>query len=769
VATGTAPLSYQWYQNSAAVGGNSSTYTTAPTTAANNQAQILVKITDSAGSVTSYTVTLTVTTSAVAPTITTQPTNETVTVGQAATFTVAASGTAPLSYQWYQNGAAVGGNSSTYTTAPTTAANNQAQIQVKVTDSAGSVTSNTVTLTVTASAVAPTITTQPTNETVTVGQAATFTVAASGMAPLSYQWYQNGAAVGSNSGTYTTAPTTAANNQAQIQVKVTDSAGSVTSNAVTLTVTTASGGCGTTIQSMVNASPAGTTFVLPAGVCRMQSVIPKDGNSFIGQPGAILNGSMLLSTFSQETISGVTYWVANGPSQPGTVNGTCDSDHPMCMYPEDFFIDDQPLLRVASLSAVTTGACYFDYSAAKVYFVDNPTGKAVEIGVTTHAFSGTAANVKIEGLTIEKYADPAQDGAISGGAWTIESNVITLNHGGAIRLGSNQIIENNQILSNGQEGLTGTGSDILIQGNEIAYNNTLGFDYGWEAGGTKFSNTTNLIVQGNYVHDNKGPGLALDYQSYNWLIQGNRTGGNYVAGILDEISYNGTARYNIIENDASYPGKTDPSMWWACGFFDLASPNATVYGNTIINNSNGICGVSISRGSGNRGAYLVQNLSVYDNVIVQSVGGATGAVADSGEYLDVYSSSWNNHWKSNTYKLAASDQLAYVWQGGSSYAHLDAARWRSFGQDTAGTWNASTDSAFPSSKFTPNEAVSTVGSTQVWSLPTTTSTLVKTEVSGVKGTITQVAGPILTSGAWWWSVKYADGNQGWSQETNLTD
>jgi hypothetical protein len=106
--------------------------------------------------------------------------------------------------------------------------------------------------------------------------------------------------------------------------------------------------------------------------------------------------------------------------------------------------------------------------------------------------------------------------------------------------------------------LTGTGSDILIQGNEIAYNNTLGFDFGWEAGGTKFSNTTNLIVQGNYVHDNKGPGLALDYQSYNWLIQGNRTGGNYVAGILDEISYNGTARYNIIENDASYPGQDRP-------------------------------------------------------------------------------------------------------------------------------------------------------------------------------------------------------------------
>jgi hypothetical protein len=391
----------------------------------------------------------------------------------------------------------------------------------------------------------------------------------------------------------------------------------------------------------------------------------------------------------------------------------------------------------------------------------------VEIGVTTHAFSGSATNVTIEGLTIEKYADPAQDGAISGGAWTIESNDITLNHGGGIRLASNQIIEYNQIWWNGQEGLTGSGSNILVQNNEIAYNNTLGFDFGWEAGGTKFSNTTNLVVQGNYVHDNKGPGLSLDFQTYNWLIQGNRTSGNYVAGILDEISYNGTARYNIIEDDASYPGKTNPSMWWACGFFDLDSSNATVYGNTVINNSNGICAVSISRGSGSRGAFLVQNLSVYDNVIVQSVGSAAGAVADSGEYLDVYSSSWNNHWTSNTYKLAVSGGDFYTWSGGTSYISMDAGQWQSSGQDTAGTWISSTDSTFPSTKFTPNQAISTVASTQVWSLPTTTSTLVATEVSGSQGTITQVAGPILTAGAWWWNVTYANGHEGWSEEANL--
>src|SRR6266581_9133408 len=40
----------------------------------------------------------------VAPYITTQPANQTVTAGQTASFSVVASGTAPLNYQWQKNG-----------------------------------------------------------------------------------------------------------------------------------------------------------------------------------------------------------------------------------------------------------------------------------------------------------------------------------------------------------------------------------------------------------------------------------------------------------------------------------------------------------------------------------------------------------------------------------------------------------------------------------------------------------------------------------------
>jgi hypothetical protein len=88
---------------------------------------------------------------AVAPTITTQPVNQTVTAGQTATFSVVAAGTAPLGYQWQKNGAnIVGGTSMSYTTPVTAISDNGSTFSVVVSNSAVSITSNPATLTVNA-------------------------------------------------------------------------------------------------------------------------------------------------------------------------------------------------------------------------------------------------------------------------------------------------------------------------------------------------------------------------------------------------------------------------------------------------------------------------------------------------------------------------------------------------------------------------------------------------------------------------------------------
>ena len=47
---------------------------------------------------------------------------------------------------------------------------------------------------------------------------------------------------------------------------------------------------GESIQAAVNANPEGTTFTIMAGVHRLAAVSPKAGNTFIGEPGAVLDG-----------------------------------------------------------------------------------------------------------------------------------------------------------------------------------------------------------------------------------------------------------------------------------------------------------------------------------------------------------------------------------------------------------------------------------------------------------------------------------------------
>ena len=76
---------------------------------------------------------ITLASSAVAPAISSQPSNVSVKAGQTASFSIASTGTAPLTYQWKKNGAVISGaNSSNYTTAIMALSDNAAQFTAVV-------------------------------------------------------------------------------------------------------------------------------------------------------------------------------------------------------------------------------------------------------------------------------------------------------------------------------------------------------------------------------------------------------------------------------------------------------------------------------------------------------------------------------------------------------------------------------------------------------------------------------------------------------------
>jgi hypothetical protein len=181
------------------------------------------------------------------PTITTQPTSQTRAVGQTATFSVAANGAPAPTYQWQKNGANISGaTSASYNTPAVTSSDSGATFRCVVRNSVGSVTSNAATLTVTTATVAPTITTQPTNKTVTVGQSTSFSITATGTPAPTYQWQKNGTNIsGATAATYNTPATVIGDNGATFRCVVSNSAGSRTSNNATLTVNTGSAVIGT--------------------------------------------------------------------------------------------------------------------------------------------------------------------------------------------------------------------------------------------------------------------------------------------------------------------------------------------------------------------------------------------------------------------------------------------------------------------------------------------------------------------------------------------
>jgi hypothetical protein len=417
----------------------------------------------------------------------------------------------------------------------------------------------------------------------------------------------------------------------------------------------------------VEQSPPGTEFHLETGVYRLASMVPKDGDAFIGDSGATLNGAVELTQFSR---SG-RFWTARVDVQEAAkYRGECWDTSPLCTFPTDLYMDSHPLARVAALDDLKSGQWYLDSAAQIAYFTDDPNGHAVEMSRKPFAIRSDASNVRVEGLTVEKYACAAGDAAIDARAenghlsrnWIVKNNMVTLNHGVGIRLGDGiQVLENRSI-ENGQLGIAGAGEGGLVDGNEIARNNYAGYKYDWEAGGSKFAFTRDLTVRNNDVHDNDGPGLWTDLENENTLYEHNHTHSNRGAGIQHEVSYKATIRDNLIENDGSSDyHQTAP--WYGAGIVIAGSADVEVYGNTVKDCMNGIIGTQPRREPSRRGTpYELRNLNVHDNTIFQTGGTAAGIVRSGGLSDDVFDS-WNNRFTDNHFHLSDAAAKFFAWKG----------------------------------------------------------------------------------------------------------
>ena len=441
---------------------------------------------------------------------------------------------------------------------------------------------------------------------------------------------------------------------------------------------------GSNLQAAIDAHPTGTIFCLQPGFHRQEtSLRPKSNQQFEGVGGAVVRGSKPVNKWLKQGI----YWVASGQTQQSLPHGECRSGF-TCRFNEDVFYDGRPLERAPRLEELRVGGFYLDYEQDRIYMVDDPRGHEIEASVAPHFLLGGrgVSGVVVRNLVIERFATPAQQGAIDaneGTGWIVAANEVQWVHGSGIVGGTRSKLLDNYLHHNGQHGVGATGRHVLVQGNEISQNGRwAGFSSGWSAGGAKFALTKSLVVRRNFVHHNHGPGLWTDVDNIDTLYEGNVVEDNSGAGIFHEISYRATLRKNRVRRN----GHGSCEWLYGAGILIAHSRDVEVSENLVGGNCNGIAAVQQDRSSGAHGPYELRNLFVHDNV-VEMASGHTG-VADGSGNTAIFESG-NNRFERNAYFLSSLSGRFFAWLNES--VSKDA--WRSYGNDETGRFSLSTESA----------------------------------------------------------------------------
>lgn len=433
---------------------------------------------------------------------------------------------------------------------------------------------------------------------------------------------------------------------------------------------------GARLQDVVDAAPAGTTFLLASGVHRAQSVSLRDGDTLVGEPGAVLDGSVVVEGF----VADGDAWVASGRTEDPAPHGVMLEGWENEANPHDLFVDGVRQRHVLSRDDVGPGTYWLDYDNDQLVIGTDPTDVLVELAVVQVGITGPGTrDVTVRGVELRHYAVWAQEGAISATEthdWTLVAVRTVDNHGAGVRLGSGTEVHGCWAEGNGQMGVIGWHQEegdraMLVTGCHIEGNGVLGFDWTWEAGATKFIDTHGLVFRDNAVLDNTGPGIWFDTMNTDATIVGNEISGNAINGVFYELSSGALVEDNVITDNGADGGAL------AAGIFVANSPGVTVRNNTLSGNTNEVVGVQSYHGDEIDIPRLVEDLQVTGNHITLTDGFVGLSVTTDQTFL--YEEG-NNRFADNDYVLDGCDPC-FIWGD-----FLELGDWQAVGNDLESTF-----------------------------------------------------------------------------------
>ena len=209
------------------------------------------------------------------------------------------------------------------------------------------------------------------------------------------------------------------------------------------------------------------------------------------------------------------------------------------------------------------------------------------------------------GLTFRHSANDGQLGAVCAGSEGSILEAITVewtNGSGFLISGKNHIVRGVSALNNGMSGIRGSYCDnCLIEHAASKFNNWKGYKMLWESGGGKWLYTTNSTFRHLDFSDNEGPGLWLDMDNFDNVIEQSRFDHNRGANLFLEWTTND----NIVRNNVFTRARLAETHgnFYGHGLLIHSSNNNLVLHNTFMDNAGGgmrIRADARDRSTGNR-------------------------------------------------------------------------------------------------------------------------------------------------------------------------